>query len=92
MLDTLPGFIVALLIGLLVGIDRERRKAQQHATSVGGIRTFALIALSGAVTASLSQSFSSPWIFGLGGLAASAIMIDTPAHKDDFDTMLSIEF
>ncbi len=88
MLDALPGFIVALLIGLLVGIDRERRKAQQHTTSVGGIRTFTLIALAGAVTASLSQSFASPWIYGLGGLAVTAIMIagyivDTKSHPEN---------
>ena len=88
MRDALPSFIVALLIGLLVGVDRERRKAQQHTTSAGGIRTFTLIALAGAVTASLSQSFGSPWIYGLGGLAVTAIIIagyivDTKNHPEN---------
>lgn len=87
MLQMLPDFIVAVLIGLLVGIDRERRKTQEHATSIGGIRTFMLLALAGAATASLSQTLNSPWIFALTGLAAAAVIIagylvDTKHHPD----------
>jgi uncharacterized membrane protein (DUF4010 family) len=40
---------VALGIGLLVGIDRERRKGQ-GVPSAAGIRTFALVGLAGAVS------------------------------------------
>lgn len=41
---------VALGIGLLIGIERERRKGSGPARSVAGIRTFAVAALLGAVS------------------------------------------
>ncbi|MFZ5663363.1 MAG: MgtC/SapB family protein [Pseudomonadota bacterium] len=47
--DTVQGFLVALGIGLLVGVDRERRKGRERAHGVAGLRTFALAALLGAV-------------------------------------------
>jgi uncharacterized membrane protein (DUF4010 family) len=43
------GLVVALGIGLLVGLDRERRMAATGSRGIGGIRTFALAALLGAV-------------------------------------------
>jgi uncharacterized membrane protein (DUF4010 family) len=42
-------FVVALGIGLLVGLERERRKGEGPARAVAGIRTFALTALLGAL-------------------------------------------
>lgn len=44
---------VALGIGLLVGAERERRKGEGPARSAAGIRTFALTALVGGITAAL---------------------------------------
>jgi uncharacterized membrane protein (DUF4010 family) len=41
---------IALGIGLLIGIERERRKGEGPARSVAGIRTFAVAALLGAVS------------------------------------------
>jgi uncharacterized membrane protein (DUF4010 family) len=43
------GIAVALGIGLLVGIDRERRKGDGTGRGAAGVRTFALIALAGAL-------------------------------------------
>jgi len=50
-IDTLRGLAVALGIGLLVGVDRERRKHGDdgQARSAAGVRTFALVGLAGAV-------------------------------------------
>jgi len=48
-MDELRGLAVALGIGLLVGIERERRKSEGGGVGVAGVRTFALIALAGAV-------------------------------------------
>lgn len=45
----LGGFAVALGIGLLVGIERERRKGEGADRGAAGIRTFSLIALAGAI-------------------------------------------
>ncbi len=42
------GLAVALGIGLLIGIERERRKGSGHAREAAGIRTFALTSLLGA--------------------------------------------
>lgn len=41
---------IALGIGLLIGIERERRKGQGSARAEAGMRTFAVVALLGAVT------------------------------------------
>ncbi|WP_028838529.1 MgtC/SapB family protein [Thermomonas fusca] len=47
-LDILRGLAVALGLGLLVGVERERRRADDG-HDVAGVRTFALIALAGAI-------------------------------------------
>lgn len=47
-------FLIALLIGALVGIEREKYKAAEHPQSFGGLRTFILFAEVGAVGAWLS--------------------------------------
>lgn len=54
-IDTLGGLAVALGIGLLVGIERERRGAG-GGHPVAGVRTFALVALSGAVAERLGTA------------------------------------
>ena len=43
------GFLVALGVGLLIGIDRERKKGEGPARQAAGLRTFTLAALLGAV-------------------------------------------
>jgi uncharacterized membrane protein (DUF4010 family) len=55
-------FGTALLIGALVGIDREKRKAEGEST-MGGIRTFVLIALSGATAALVTRVLDAPGVF-----------------------------
>ena len=52
--DAAIGFAAALGIGLLVGIERERRKAEGPGRAAAGVRTHALLALSGAVAAALA--------------------------------------
>ncbi|MDP1943032.1 MAG: MgtC/SapB family protein [Polaromonas sp.] len=47
--STLLGLSVALGIGLLIGAERERRKGSGPTRGAAGIRTFAIIALLGAV-------------------------------------------
>jgi uncharacterized membrane protein (DUF4010 family) len=49
-LDVAVRFAAALAIGLLLGLERERAQDSDE-KSFGGVRTFALIALSGAVAA-----------------------------------------
>lgn len=69
-------FAIALFIGALVGIDREKKKAVDPEQGVGGIRTFILFAMAGAVSAWLSQQLDSPWVFiaTVAGVAATVIV------------------
>ncbi len=62
-LDIARRFLVALLIGALVGIDRERRKHAEPGHSFGGIRTHILLALLGAASTWLAQLWAAPWTF-----------------------------
>ena len=48
-LTGIGGFAAALGIGLLIGIERERRKGEGTERGAAGVRTFALIALAGAI-------------------------------------------
>lgn len=56
MLDTfntpaaaIPGLVVALGVGLLVGVERERAKGSGPGRAAAGVRTFTLLALAGAI-------------------------------------------
>lgn len=76
-LDALPfrAFAIALFLGALVGLEREKRQADAPARGIGGIRTFILFAEAGAVAAWLSLSLASPWIFAAAGACATALVI-----------------
>lgn len=62
---TLIGLIVALGVGLLIGVERERSKGSGPGRSPAGVRTFALVALLGAVAAA-SASIALLVTFGAG--------------------------
>ncbi len=74
-LETLRNFAIALLIGALVGLEREHRKPAQGSSSVPGIRTFTLMALIGAMAAWLSREFDTPWILVGATLGVSAVIV-----------------
>ncbi len=76
MLDLTINFAVALFIGALVGIEREKKKADEDAsTAFGGIRTFILFALAGAVSAWLSIQLKTVWIFVAACLTVSSFIL-----------------
>jgi len=56
-------FLIAILIGALVGIEREKHKVTEQPYSFGGLRTFILFAQAGAIGAWLSQHLGTPWVF-----------------------------
>jgi uncharacterized membrane protein (DUF4010 family) len=68
-------FAIALLIGALVGIDRERKKSSEHLDAIGGLRTFILLAEAGAISAWLAKELDSAWIFAVAGAVAGALVI-----------------
>jgi uncharacterized membrane protein (DUF4010 family) len=69
-------FATAILLGALVGIEREKRKAEEKETGgIAGLRTFTLLALLGAAAAWLARETSSPWILAAGLLIAGAFVV-----------------
>jgi uncharacterized membrane protein (DUF4010 family) len=69
-IEALPQFLTSLAIGLLIGLERERTPSAR-----AGLRTFALVALFGTLTALLSTRLGSPWPLIAGLLAVSAMII-----------------
>jgi uncharacterized membrane protein (DUF4010 family) len=58
-------FAIALLIGALVGVEREKKKEESQRPSFAGIRTFMLLSEAGALSAWLAQQTAMPSIFGV---------------------------
>jgi uncharacterized membrane protein (DUF4010 family) len=69
------GLAAALLIGTLVGIEREKNKSESGDVGIGGVRTFILFALSGATAAWLSGRLGSPWVFAAGLVGVAALTV-----------------
>ena len=67
--STLLRLGLALVLGLLVGMQRERA-----ASRVAGVRTFALITLFGAVAGSTVSALG-PWLVPAGALALAAMLV-----------------
>jgi len=81
------GLAAALLVGALVGIEREKSKRQVEHVGIGGVRTFVLFALAGAVAAWLSRQLEAPAIFvaavlGVAGLAVAGYLAQARARPE----------
>jgi uncharacterized membrane protein (DUF4010 family) len=74
-LVTLPRYVVALAIGLLMGLERERNPAAK-----AGLRTFALTALFGVLTAHLATELGALWLVAVGLLLVGGMMIAAYLH------------
>jgi uncharacterized membrane protein (DUF4010 family) len=79
-LDALPAFATSLAIGLLIGLERERRPGAK-----AGLRTFALVSLFGTLSAMLSERLASPWILAVA-LLTTGLMIIAAYLQDDSTT------
>lgn len=63
------GLAVALGVGLVIGIERERRKGDGDRRAAAGLRTFAIVALTGAV----AQILPVPSLVPIGGVLVAAL-------------------
>ena len=63
-------FATALGIGLLIGMERERRP-----DSAAGLRTFALVAMLGCLFAMLGEKSGGPWLLAVGLVVIAAAMV-----------------
>ena len=69
-------FGTAILLGALIGIEREKRKAEEEETGhVAGLRTFILLALLGAAAGWLSRDLSTPWVLAAALLIVGAVVV-----------------
>lgn len=69
-------FAVAVLLGALVGIEREKRKMEESDTEhIAGLRTFTLLGLVGAASGYLAKNLSSPWILAAALVVVGAFVV-----------------
>jgi len=66
-------FVISLLIGALIGTERQRRLAEEKTRGVAGLRTFTLIALLGTTSAVLSDHYGQ--VFAAAAFASFTIII-----------------
>jgi len=74
-IETLPKFLISFAIGLLIGLERERTPSAK-----AGLRTFALVAIFGTLSALLSVKLENSWLF-IAGLLGVAGMIIAAYHN-----------
>lgn len=60
--ELLKGFSFALIIGIFMGLEREFSKRKYKISSFGGIRTFILISIFGALSGYFSTYFKNIWL------------------------------
>lgn len=77
-LRAIPVFLISLGIGLLMGLERERREE-----SKAGLRTFGLTALTGTVCGLLTEAIGAPWLIPAALLGLALMMI--AAYRDSGD-------
>ena len=69
------GFGIAILIGALIGIEREKRQRAEGEESAAGLRTFILLAIAGALSAWLAIESGEMWIFAGAGMACALLIL-----------------
>lgn len=72
-------FLTALALGLLIGLERQRRQAEQ-----AGLRTFPLVALLGTVGAMLQDRHDVDWLLPVGLALVGLTMI--AAYREHGDS------
>ena len=70
----LQNFVIAISLGLLIGLEREYARFKKRGHDYAGIRTFPLIALYGALSAYLGVLIS-PWVLIVGIIMTGALII-----------------
>ena len=85
-LTQVVSFAVSAGIGLLVGLERERKPSAK-----AGVRTFALIAILGTLAALLAEATGSAWALAAGAVCVTAALVaaylqDRESIHDDAGT------
>lgn len=77
---TFTGLASALGLGMLIGLDRERRKGPGDTHAAAGVRTHALLALAGAVAMLLGPALLAAAALAVAALALASYL--RTAHAD----------
>lgn len=85
--EVVVGLTVALGSGLLIGLERERRKGRGPHREAAGIRTFSVVALTGG----LAQALGSPGLVVTGALLVAALTALAYARSRSRDPGLTTE-
>lgn len=73
-LNLARNLLIAVSIGALIGVERERRHAAEP-SPLGGVRTFTLIGMAGALSTWLSAELGSLLVLGASALCLSALLV-----------------
>ena len=68
--EHVQAFAISLALGLLMGLERERKPDPK-----AGLRTFALVAMFGCLSALIAERTGGVWMVAIGLLAVAAMMI-----------------
>ena len=87
-LSLFADFGTALLIGALIGIEREKRKSTEKAQDIAGLRTFTVISLIGSIAGWLDVTLDMPWILPAALLSVTlsivaGYVVKARAHPDE---------
>lgn len=85
--EPLLGLLAALGSGLLIGLERERRKGHGHRREPAGIRTFTLVALAGA----LAELLALPGLVVAGAAAVALLAGVAYLRSSRYDPGLTTE-
>lgn len=81
MTDPVVALAVALGVGMLLGVERERRKGEGTGRAAAGVRTFALVGLAGGVSWRVGEVATAA--VALGFVALAAIVGYVRSHEED---------
>ena len=89
--ETQLALATALAVGLLIGLEREQTKAERGASQLGGVRTYPIVALTGALATLLERT--SMWVplVALAGLFALVAISYAGNIKRDQDHGMTTE-
>lgn len=82
-------FLVALLIGALIGTERQRRLIEDKVRGVAGLRTFVLIALLGSLCSALATHYGPN--FAIAGMATFTVLVAV-GYAGSISTLGRIDF
>ncbi len=91
-LEVARNFLIAISIGALIGIEREKKKDAEPRHSLGGIRTHILLALLGSASAWMGRELAMNWIFVVTLAAVGAAVVASHLNHQEEAPGLTSEF